>query len=99
MPPDVLAEAECAAARVFRSIGTGAWDIFGDAMSARTLLYPIDYTMLDFRQWNAVAAAARGLGDVSAFIAPYGLLSDGLLGTYDRRLIALSDPVRICTEG
>jgi hypothetical protein len=87
--PEQLREAETVAHRVFQSIGTGTRNPFREQIEARTLIYPIDYTMLDEGQFQAVGAAAASVGDQSAYLAPYGTLEAGWAGTYDHSLVAL----------
>jgi hypothetical protein len=64
-------------------------DPFSEALPARLLLYPIDYTLLDAEQVEAVARAARRYGNNPAYFAGFGGEERGWGGTYGHCLVDL----------
>lgn len=79
------------AAEVFQSIGTGATEPFRPQIRSRMLVYPIDYTMLSGKQFAALAAGCRRIGEGKAYLALYGTAEAGWAGTYQHRLVDLAD--------
>jgi hypothetical protein len=77
------------AGRLFEQIGLRATQPFSDRLPVRTLIYPIDYTMLSGAQFEALAGAAALEGDEEVYVIPYGSLEGGWGGTYDHRVIRL----------
>jgi hypothetical protein len=86
---DELQAAERAAAQAFAQIGLTAAEPFTSRLAARTLIYPIDYTMLSQPQFEALVNAAALEGDEAAYVVPYASLEAGWSGTYDHRRISL----------
>jgi hypothetical protein len=86
---DELHAAEVAAKRAFASIGRKATEPFAAELPERTLIYPIDYTMLGRPEFDALAEAAAAEGDETAYVVPYGTLEADWAGTYDHGLITL----------
>jgi hypothetical protein len=82
-----LARAESTFRRVFAK--ANYTDPFSDNLSARLLLYPIDYTIFDRRQYEAVAMAAHRAGSDRAYFAGYGGEDQGWGGTYGHGVVDL----------
>ncbi len=62
-------------------------DPFQPRFGARLLLYPIDYTLLDAAQFEAVATASIHAGVERPYFAGYGGEEAGWGGTYGHRLV------------
>lgn len=82
-----LQEAAAAFRKVFAK--ASATEPFVPRLHARLLLYPIDYTVLDPSQFEAVARASLRAGMSSAYFANYGREDSGWDGTYGHRLVDL----------
>jgi hypothetical protein len=78
--PVELERAEAAFHRAYANAGSTT--PFRDALSARLLLYPIDYTLLDRHQFESLADAARASDATSAYLAGFGGEAAGWPGTY-----------------
>jgi hypothetical protein len=89
--PEELGRAEAAGRQVFQSFDGWSPQPFRDTIEARLLIYPIDYTMLEAEQFAALAAAAATVGDLTAYVVPYGARESGWEGTYDHSLLTLDD--------
>lgn len=87
--PDQLQQAEAAFRRVFAN--ANYTEPFVPTIAARLLLYPIDYTVLDRAQFQAISEAVRETGASEAYLAGFGGEEAGWGGTYGHRLGFLND--------
>lgn len=87
MEPEQLQQAESAFRAVFAK--ANYTDPFNPRLGSRLLVYPIDYTILEPAQFEAVGAASIRSGAPQAYVAGYGGEELGWSGTYDHRLVDL----------